>query len=135
MVQVLTEQKKIVDRVKRYSDELYNKPDDEQVLERLYIGEEDVEPEILLDEARPTISCPKNGKSPEVDDIPAELSKSAGESGAQITHKLCNIVWMTRRWPEERAKAVFIFLPKSGNLRDCKNYRTITSCVTPGRYY
>ena len=89
------------------------------------MGEEDVEPEILLDEVRQAISCLKNGKSPVVDDILAELIKSAGESGAGILHKLCNIIWRIRGWPEEWAKAVFICLPKSGDLRDCKNHRTI----------
>jgi hypothetical protein len=113
-------------RVKRYTEELYKKPNDEQVLERLDVGQEDMEPEILLDEARHAISCLKNGKSPGVDDIPAELIKLAGESGARIMHKLCNIIWRTKRWPEKWAKAIFIFLPKSGDLRDCKNYRTIS---------
>jgi len=44
---VLTEQKQIVDWVKRYTEELYNKPDDKPVLERLNVGEENVELEIL----------------------------------------------------------------------------------------
>jgi hypothetical protein len=85
-----------------------------------------MEPEILLDEVRQAISCLKNGKSPGIDDIPAELIKSAGESGVRIMHKLCKVIWRTKRWPEEWSKAVFIFLPKSGDLRDCKNYRTIS---------
>ena len=34
---VLTEQKPIVGRMKRNTEKLYNKPDDEQGLERLYV--------------------------------------------------------------------------------------------------
>jgi len=46
----------------------------------------------------------QHGKSPGGDGIPAELLKEAGERGAKIIYKLCNILWRTlaKKWRPEK---------------------------------
>ncbi len=67
-----------------------------------------------------------NGKSPGIDQIPAELIKASGEKGVSMMHKLCCEIWTTKQWPEDWRRAVLITLPKKGDLLDCNNYRTIS---------
>jgi hypothetical protein len=68
----------------------------------------------------------KNGKSPGIDDIPIELLKAAGEEGVTIMWRLCRMIWHTRQWPRDWSRAVFVPLPKKGNLKECSNHRTIS---------
>jgi len=62
-----------------------------------------------------------NNKATGQDQIQAELTKEAGDLGAQIMHKLCNTIWRTMKWPEQWTQAIFVLLPKTGDLKDCKN--------------
>jgi len=86
---------------------------------RLNVGEEGVEPEILLDDVRQPMSCLKNGKSQAVKKHYSRTDLISWRKWRM----LCNIIWRTRQWPEEWPKVVFIFLPKSGDLKDNKNYQ------------
>ena len=36
------------------------------------------------------------------------------------------LIWKKEEWPKDWCRAVFIPLPKKGNLKDCANYRTIS---------
>ena len=42
-----------------------------------------------------------------------------------IYHKLCTKIWKEEKWPSEWTKAVFVPIPKKGDLQQCTNYRTI----------
>ena len=68
----------------------------------------------------------RNGKSPGFDDIPAELWKAAGEDGIKVMWKLCNKIWRKVEWPTDWERAVFIPIPKKGNIKECSNHRTIS---------
>ena len=67
----------------------------------------------------------KNNKSPDPDEIPAELIKHADESGAKVIQHLCNRIWKTKRWPADWKNSTFLTLPKKGDVSKCKNNRTI----------
>ena len=41
-----------------------------------------------------------------------------------MLHLICQQIWKTQRWPEDRKK-VFIPISKKGNAKECSNYRTI----------
>jgi len=47
------------------------------------------------------------------------LFKEAGDLGAQVMHKLCNTIWSTMKWPEQWTQAIFVLLPKTGDLKEC----------------
>ena len=57
-----------------------------------------------------------NGKSPGIDDIPAEMWKATGEEGIDLLSHLCLLIWKKEEWPKDWCRAVFIPLPKKGNL-------------------
>ena len=42
-----------------------------------------------------------------------------------LLHSICQQIWKTRQWPQDRKRSVFIPIPKKGNAKECSNYRTI----------
>ena len=38
---------------------------------------------------------------------------------------MCQQIWKTQQWPQDRKRSVFIPIPKKGNAKECSNYRTI----------
>ena len=38
---------------------------------------------------------------------------------------ICQQIWKTQQWPEDRKMSVFIPIPKKGNAKECSNYLTI----------
>jgi len=53
------------------------------------------------------------------------LIKATGEEEIRTLTALCNAMWNKGTWPEEWKKSIFIPIPKSEDLTDCANYRTI----------
>ena len=38
---------------------------------------------------------------------------------------ICQQIWKTQQWPQDRKMSVFIPIPKKGNAKECSNYCTI----------
>ena len=68
----------------------------------------------------------KDGKSPGCDNIQAEMRKASGEEGLDIYFRLFTKIWETGQWPTDWRRAIFIPLPKKGDVQLCSNYRTIS---------
>ena len=75
----------------------------------------------------------KDRKSPGCDEITGEMIKASGEAGITYYHKICTKIWKTGEWPEEWKRAVFIILPKKGDLQLCSNHRTISLISHPSK--
>jgi len=43
----------------------------------------------------------KRGKSPGINNILGELIQEKGELTIELLHKLCNVFWETRCWPQQ----------------------------------
>ena len=54
------------------------------------------------------------------------LIKSSGEKGLDVYYRLRTKIWETGQWPTDWRRAIFIPLPKKGDLQLCSNYRTIS---------
>jgi len=80
----------------------------------------------LRSEVEQAMKFLKRGKSPGCDEIPAELLLAGGEAAVTLMHKLCVKIWQTAEWPVDWCRALFIPLPKKGDLQLCENYRTIS---------
>ncbi|GFS23164.1 RNA-directed DNA polymerase (Reverse transcriptase) domain containing protein [Elysia marginata] len=65
------------------------------------------------------------GKSPGLDNIPAEKIKNSGEMGIKSLHHLCCQIWKQQEWPEDWKLQEFVMLYKNGNSKECGNYRAI----------
>ena len=54
------------------------------------------------------------------------MIKASGDEGVEVYHKLCAKIWKSEQWPSDWKRAIFITLPKKGDLLMCSNYRTIS---------
>ena len=41
-----------------------------------------------------------------------------------VLHSVCQGIWKTQHWPQDRNRSVFIPVPKKGNVKECSDYRT-----------
>ena len=42
-----------------------------------------------------------------------------------MLYSICQQIWKTQHWPQDRKRWVFIPIPKKGNAKQCSNYHTI----------
>ncbi|XP_072022451.1 uncharacterized protein [Amphiura filiformis] len=99
---ILTEVEEIKSRWKQYCEKLYASQEDNAEEEDGVESEDtDSEPEILLSEVNQAMKRFKNGKSPGIDNIQAELLKESEGEGVAIIHRLCNKIWHSKEWPED----------------------------------
>ena len=59
------------------------------------------------------------------DGIPAELLKILKDDAVKVLHSICQQICKTQQWPQDQKRSVFIPIPKTGNAKECSNYRTI----------
>ena len=59
------------------------------------------------------------------DGIPLELFQILKDEAVKLLHSICHQIWKTQQWPQDWKRAVFIPIPKKGNVKECSNYRTI----------
>ena len=117
----------MLNRWTEYCSELYNHKanGDSSVLNCTQTDTEDDHP-ILHKEV-------EQGKSAEVDNIPAELVQADGEDVTTALTTICNKMWQTGEWPTHWTKTLDITLPKKGNLQQCQNHRTTSLISHPSK--
>ena len=59
------------------------------------------------------------------DGIPAELFQILKDDAVKVLHSICQPIWKTQQWPQDRKGPVFIPIPKKGSAKECSNYHTI----------
>ena len=59
------------------------------------------------------------------DGILVELFQILKDNGVKVLHSICQQIWKTQQWPQNRKRSVFIPIPKKGNAKECSNYHTI----------
>ena len=59
------------------------------------------------------------------DGIPAELYQILKDDTVKVLHSICQQIWKTQQWPQDRKRSVFIPIPKKGNAKECSDYHTI----------
>ena len=59
------------------------------------------------------------------DGIPVELFQILKDDVVKMPHSICQQIWKTQQWPQDRKRSVFIPIPKKGNAKECSNYCTI----------
>ena len=48
-----------------------------------------------------------------------------------MLHSLCQQIWKTQQWPQDRKTSVFIPIPKKGNAKECSNYHKVARISHP----
>ena len=47
------------------------------------------------------------------------------DNTVKVLHSICQQIWKTQQWSQDRKNSVFIPIPKMGNAKECSNYCTI----------
>ena len=59
------------------------------------------------------------------DGIPVELFQILKDNVVEVLHSICQQIWKTQQWPQDRKRSVFIPISKKGNAKDCSNFSTV----------
>ena len=106
----LTEDDDIKKRWAQYCEQLYKKDPTDQELTAQTSNH--LEPPPLRSEVETALKDMANGKSPGIDDIPAELWKSSGETGIDLLWILCKKIWNDQVWPKDWCRSVYVTIHK-----------------------
>jgi hypothetical protein len=74
----------------------------------------------------------KSNKSPDIDQIPAELIKAVGGAIRPEIHKLIISLWNNEELPEEWKESIIVLIYKKDDKIYCSNYRGIS--LLPNTY-
>ena len=110
-------------RWQEYTEELYKKEFHDQDNHDGVITH--LEPDILECEVKWALGSITTNKASGSDGIPGELFQILKDDAVKVLHSICQQIWKTQQWPQDRKKSVFIPIPKKGNAKECSNYHTI----------
>ena len=119
----LTEAEDIKKRWQEYTGELYKKglndPDNHNdVITHL-------EPDIQECDVKWALESITMNNDSGGDGIPVELFQILKDDAVKALHSVCQQIWKSQQWPQDRKRSVFISIPKKGNAKECSNYHTI----------
>ena len=84
-----------------------------------------LDPDILECEVKWALGSITTKKASESDESPAELFKILKDDAVKLLHTICQQIWKTQQWPQDRKRSVFIPIRKKSNAKECSNYHTI----------
>ena len=84
-----------------------------------------LEPDILECEVKWALGSITVNKVSGGDGIPVEQFQILKVDAVKVLHSICQHIWKTQPWPQDRERSVFIPIPKKGNAKECSNYRRI----------
>ena len=119
----LTEAEYTKKRWQEYMEELYKKdlhdPDNHDgVITHLEL-------DILECEVKLSLESITTNKASGSDGIPVQLFQILKDDAVKVLHSICQQIWKTQQWPQDRKGPVFIPIPKKGSAKECSNYHTI----------
>ena len=78
-----------------------------------------LEPDILECEVKWVLGSITMNKASDSDGIPAELFKTVKDDAVKVLHSICQQIWKTQQWPQDRKKVSFHSNPKRGQCQKC----------------
>ena len=92
-----------------------------------------LEPDILEYEVKWALESITMNKISGGDGIPVKLFLILKDDAVKVLHSICQQLWKTQQWPQDRKRSVFIPVPKKGNAKECPNYHTIALTSHTGK--
>ena len=77
-----------------------------------------LESDILECEVKWTSESITMNKASGGDRIPVELFQILKDGAVKVLHSVCQQIWKTQQWPQNRKMSVFIPIPKKGNAKE-----------------
>ena len=84
-----------------------------------------LEPDILQCKVKWALGSTTTNKASRGDGIPVELFQILKDDAVKVLHSICQQIWNTQQWPQDRKRSVFTPIPNKGNGKECSNYCTI----------
>ena len=125
----------IVARWRKYFSQLFNVHRAKVFGQAEIHTAEPLVPEPSASEFELAIEKLKSHKSPGIDQIPAELIKAGGRTICLEINKLITSIWKKEKLPEERKESIIVPIHKKGDKSDFNNYRGISFCQPPTKFY
>ena len=72
-----------------------------------------LEPDILEREVKWALGSITTNKASGGDGLPAELFQILKGDAVQVLNSICQQIWKTQQWPQDRKSSVFIPIPKN----------------------
>ena len=119
----LTEAEDIKQKWQEYTEEQYKKDLHEAVNHNGVITHP--EPDILECVAKWALGSITTNKASGVDRISVELFQILKDDAIKVLHSICQQIWKTHQWPQDRKRSIFIPIPRKENAKECSNYHTI----------
>ena len=86
-----------------------------------------LEPDILECEVKWALGNITMNKASGSDGIPAELFLILKDAAAKVLHSICQQIWKTQQWPQNRKRSVFIPVPKKGSAKEY-SFKLLNNC-------
>ena len=80
------------------------------------------EPDVLECEVKWALGSMTKNKASGGDGIPVKLFQILKDDAVKVLHSICQQIWKTQQWPQDRKRSVFIPIPKKGNAKQYSNY-------------
>ena len=84
-----------------------------------------LEPDVLECEVKWALGSITTNKASGDDGIPVELFQILKDDVVKVLHSICQQIWKTQQWSQDRKRSVFIPIPKKGNAKECSDSCTI----------
>ena len=118
-----TEAKNIKKTWQKYTEELYKK----------YLNDPDNHDGVITHLQSDILECKvkwvlgnfTTNKARGDDGIPVELFQILKDDAVKVLRSICQQIWKTQQWPQDRKRSVFIPIPKKSNAKEYSNYCTI----------
>ena len=100
-----------------HRNELYNKDLHDPNNHDGVITHTHLEPDILECEIKWALGSITTNKARGGDGTPANLFQILKDDSVKMLYSVCQHIWKTQQWPQERKRSVFIPIPKRGNAK------------------
>ena len=84
-----------------------------------------LEPDILECKVKWALGSIIMNKASGSDAIAVELFQILKDDAVKVLHSICQQIWKTQQWPQDKKASVFIPIPMKGNAKEYSNYHTI----------
>ena len=124
----ILEKDQVAERWKKYIESLYKDENSNTVLieDETEVDDDDKGDAILRSEFDKALKDLSKNKSPGIDQLPAELLSSMGDTGLKRLYNLICKMYNTGEVVSDFKESIVIPIPKKSGADRCENYRTIS---------
>ena len=85
----------------------------------------DLEPDNLECEVKWALESITTNNASGGDAIPVELFQILKDDAVKVLHSICQQIWKTQQWPQDKKRSIFIPIQRKGKAKECSNCHTI----------